>query len=212
MGEKQHMDYITATGEASASFVEKKSEFIGYAAPVSNQEEALSFISGIREKNRKASHNAYAYVLRAGNGSGYSDDGEPQGTAGIPALNAIKKRELTDVCVVVTRYFGGILLGTGGLARAYSHAAAIALDAAGVSLMCECYPLRVAVDYGLYGRITPSLPEFEVIIKNSDFGAEVVLELLVKARFAERFEQKLADLTGGKAGIVKGDKKYEKFI
>ena len=112
------MGYTTIYEEAQASFTEKKSEFIGHIAPVSTADEAVAFINRIKAENRKARHNVYAYVLREGNVSRYSDDGEPQGTGGVPVLDVINKSGLTDVCVVVTRYFGGILLGASGLTRA----------------------------------------------------------------------------------------------
>ena len=124
------MNYLTVSEPAEASFIEKCSEFIGYISPVSTSEEAVDFINGIKARHRKAKHNVYAYILRQDNISRYSDDGEPQGTAGMPVLEVLRKRGLTDICVVVTRYFGGILLGGGGLVRAYSHAASLACDAA----------------------------------------------------------------------------------
>ncbi|MDE6746466.1 MAG: YigZ family protein, partial [Oscillospiraceae bacterium] len=122
-------DYSTVRGSADASFTEKKSEFIGHIRHVETEEEAVDFINEIRASHRKAKHNVYAYILREGNTSRYSDDSEPQGTAGVPVLEVLRKEGLTDVCCVVTRYFGGILLGGGGLVRAYSHSAKIAVDA-----------------------------------------------------------------------------------
>ena len=116
------MGYKTVSGESESSFAEKKSEFIGHLLHTVNEEEAIAFIERIRAENRKAKHNVYAYILRDGNTSRYSDDAEPQGTAGVPVLEVLRKEGLTDVCCVVTRYFGGILLGTGGLARAYTQA------------------------------------------------------------------------------------------
>ena len=123
------MNYTTIKGFATNSFIEKKSEFIGYNTPVKTNQEAVDFINEIKSQNRKAKHNVYAYILRDNNITRYSDDGEPQGTAGMPVLDVLQKENLTDVCVVVTRYFGGILLGGGGLVRAYSHACKLADDA-----------------------------------------------------------------------------------
>ena len=143
------MNYFTISQPAEASFIEKRSEFIGCIAPVSTKDEAVEFINSIKSKHRKAKHNVYAYILRKDNISRYSDDGEPQGTAGVPVLDVLKKRGLTDVCVVVTRYFGGILLGGGGLVRAYSHAAAIACDAAHIMNMCVCKKIKIECDYSL---------------------------------------------------------------
>ena len=157
------MNYYTVSEAAEASFIEKRSEFIGYIAPVKTDEEAVNFINTIKAKHRKAKHNVYAYILRKDNISRYSDDGEPQGTAGVPVLDVLQKRGLTDVCVVVTRYFGGILLGGGGLVRAYSHAASLACDAAHTMDMCLCHRLKICTDYGMYGKLTYILPNFETI-------------------------------------------------
>ena len=129
------MGYTTIYEEAQASFTEKKSEFIGHIAPVSTTDEAVAFINRIKAENRKARHNVYAYVLREGNVSRYSDDGEPQGTGGVPVLDVINKSGLTDVCVVVTRYFGGILLGASGLTRAYSQGCSMAVNAAIITFL-----------------------------------------------------------------------------
>ena len=123
------MQYRTIRAAASAEFVEKRSRFIGYISPVTTQEDAAAFIDSIRSKHWDATHNVPAYIIREGNICRFSDDGEPQGTAGMPALNVLQKEGLTDCVLVVTRYFGGILLGGGGLVRAYSHAAKIAVDA-----------------------------------------------------------------------------------
>ena len=135
--------YKTVLQEAQDDFVEKRSRFIGYVRPVSTEAEALAFIAEKKSKHWDASHNVYAYILRDGGVMRYSDDGEPQGTAGIPVLDVLQKSGVTDVVVVATRYFGGILLGGGGLVRAYSHTASIALQAAGIVTMRECLMLEV---------------------------------------------------------------------
>ena len=124
--------YRTVRHRASAEFIERKSRFIGHICPVQTQEEAVAFIQEQKSKYWDATHNVYAYVLREGQTRRYSDDGEPQGTAGIPVLDVLLKEELTDCVVVATRYFGGILLGTGGLVRAYGHTSKIAVDAGGI--------------------------------------------------------------------------------
>ena len=179
------MNYFTISKPANDSFIEKKSEFIGYIAPVKTNDEAVAFINQIKAMHRKARHNVYAYILREDNISRYSDDGEPQGTAGVPVLEVLQKRGLTDVCVVVTRYFGGILLGGGGLLRAYSHAASIACDAAHIMDMRLCHRLTIKTDYNLYGKINYILPNFNVIIVNSDFADAVTLEILVMSEKLE---------------------------
>ncbi len=127
------MSYFTVKGSATSEFQEKKSTFIGYIKRVNTEEEAKNFVNEIKSMHKEATHNVYAYIVGENKGiQRYSDDGEPQGTAGIPVLEVIKKNDLTDVAVVVTRYFGGILLGGGGLIRAYSKGASSAIEEAGV--------------------------------------------------------------------------------
>lgn len=205
------MDYSTVRDFAEASFIEKKSEFIGYISPVATNEEAVEFIEKIRSMHRKATHNVYAYILREGNITRYSDDGEPQGTAGVPVLDVLRKEGLTDVCCVVTRYFGGILLGGGGLVRAYSHSAKIAVDAAERMIMCSCYPIKITVDYDLYGKINNILPDFEIKLADTEFGSDVTLSVLVKKDFAAKFCDKIIDITNGRAKIVQGDEIFDNF-
>lgn len=205
------MNYFTVSEFAKNSFIEKRSEFIGYISPVSTNDEAMNFISSIKAEHRKAKHNVYAYILRHDNISRYSDDGEPQGTAGMPVLEVLKKRGLTDVCVVVTRYFGGILLGGGGLVRAYSHAASLACDAARIMNMCLCHRIRITADYAIYGKISYILPEYEVITVNSDFGTNVTLEILVLSERLSALKEKLIEITNGTAEIVICEELYEDF-
>lgn len=205
------MNYFTIYEPAEASFIEKKSEFIGYIAPVKTNEEAIEFIGKIKSMHRKARHNVYAYILRHDNISRYSDDGEPQGTAGTPVLEVLQKRGLTDVCVVVTRYFGGILLGGGGLVRAYSHAASIACDAAKIMDMRQCHRLKINADYGLYGKISYILPNFDVITVNSDFGSSVTLEILVQNELIPSLTKELTEITNGAAEITDDGEFFEDF-
>ena len=153
------MQYRTIRAAASAEFVEKRSRFIGYISPVTTQQDAIAFIDSIKSKHWDATHNVPAYIIREGNICRFSDDGEPQGTAGMPALNVLQKEELTDCVLVVTRYFGGILLGGGGLVRAYSHAAKIAVDAGGIVTRAECSIVKIRCDYTFYGRLASLIPE-----------------------------------------------------
>lgn len=204
-------DYSTINGSAEASFTERKSEFIGYIKHVETGDEAVDFINGIRGKHRKATHNVYAYILREGNTSRYSDDGEPQGTAGVPVLDVLMKEGLTDVCCVVTRYFGGILLGGGGLVRAYSHSAKIAVDAAERRIMCRCVPVNITVDYNLYGKIGYVIPEFEVKILDTLFTEDVTIKLLVKSEALGKLKEKLTDIAGGNITFEQSDECYENF-
>ena len=205
------MNYLTISESAKDSFIEKRSEFIGYIAPVKTNDEAVAFINTIKAEHRKAKHNVYAYILREDNISRYSDDGEPQGTAGVPVLDVLKKRGLTDVCVVVTRYFGGILLGGGGLVRAYSHAASLACDAAHIMDMCLCHRLKITADYGMYGKISYLLPNYETITVNSDFGSDVTLEILVLSEKLEALKKELTEVTGGSADIEDCGELFEDF-
>lgn len=205
------MNYETIKGYAEDSFIERKSEFIGYIKPVTTNDEAVAFIEEIRAKHRKATHNVYAYILRDGNISRYSDDGEPQGTAGVPVYEVIKKENLTDVCVVVTRYFGGILLGGGGLVRAYSHAAKIAVDAAERMKMCSCYKVSFSVDYTLYGKINYILPEFEIKLLDTEFADNVKLTLLVRSEHFDAMAEKLKDTSNGAVILSKGTELFENF-
>ena len=153
------MQYRTIRAAASAEFVEKRSRFIGYISPVTTQQDAIAFIDSIKSKHWDATHNVPAYIIRNGNICRFSDDGEPQGTAGMPALNVLQKEELTDCVLVVTRYFGGILLGGGGLVRAYSHAAKIAVDAGGIVTRAECSIVKIRCDYTFYGRLASLIPK-----------------------------------------------------
>lgn len=205
------MNYFTISKAASDSFIEKKSEFIGYIAPVKTNDEAVAFINEIKAMHRKARHNVYAYILREDNISRYSDDGEPQGTAGVPVLEVLQKRGLTDVCVVVTRYFGGILLGGGGLLRAYSHAASIACDAAHIMDMRLCHRLAIKTDYNLYGKINYILPNFDVITVNSDFADAVTLEILVMSEKLDALRKELTEVTNNSAEVTDLGELYEDF-
>lgn len=204
-------DYDTVGGYAEASFIEKKSEFIGYITHAESDEEAVAFINEIRGRHRKATHNVYAYILRNGSITRYSDDGEPQGTAGVPVFEVLRKEGLTDVCCVVTRYFGGILLGGGGLVRAYSHSAKIAVDAAERKKMCSCYPMEITSDYGLYGKIVNILPEFEVKITDTVFETDVTVKLLCRSALTDALTEKLIDTANGKITVHKGEESFEDF-
>lgn len=205
------MAYKTIYDPAQASFIEQKSEFIGYIGPVKTNEEAVAFIESVKAQHRKARHNCYAYVLRDGMISRYSDDGEPQGTAGPPILDVIQKSGLTDVCIVVTRYFGGILLGKGGLTRAYSTGASMAVNAARLMIMCEAYELTLTLDYSLYDKVNYVLPDFEIKILATDYAEKVKITLLVKEELADNLCDKLVDITNGNIEISKSDKIHADF-
>lgn len=194
-------EYKTVELESSDYFVEKKSKFIGYAKPVSTQDEAVEFINLIKSKHWDATHNVYAYVLRENNTQRYSDDGEPSGTAGVPVLDVILKEDVTDVCVVATRYFGGTLLGAGGLVRAYSHTSKIALDAAHIITMANCQIYSVIVDYSFYDRLNVLLSDFGANVIKSDFSASVSVEFSIKEDASELLKDKLTDISNGKYSL-----------
>ena len=191
-------EYKTVEKEASDFFIEKKSKFIGYAKPVKTQEEAVEFISEIKSKHWDATHNVYAYVLRENNIQRYSDDGEPSGTAGVPVLDVMLKESLVDVCVVATRYFGGTLLGAGGLVRAYSHTSKIALESAGIITMAQCSVMSAEVDYSFYDRLNILLSDFSAVILNTSFSDKVCVEFSVKENIVDSLNAKLIDVSNGK--------------
>lgn len=191
-------EYKTVEKEASDFFIEKKSKFIGYAKPIKTQEEAVDFISKIKSKHWDATHNVYAYVLRENNIQRYSDDGEPSGTAGVPVLDVMLKESLVDVCVVATRYFGGTLLGAGGLVRAYSHTSKIALEAAGIITMAQCSVMSAEVDYSFYDRLNILLSDFSAVILNTSFSDKVCVEFSVKENIVDSLNAKLIDVSNGK--------------
>ena len=189
--------YRTPAAYGEAEFTEKRSRFIGRVWPVETEEEALLHLKETREKHWDATHNVYAYLLREGGIMRYSDDGEPQGTSGMPVLNVFRGRELTNLCCVVTRYFGGILLGTGGLVRAYSQAARLALGKAGVSQVGLWERCLCACPYSLYERVRRELEQASAILEQTDFGTDVSLEFLLPAGGTEALEVKLRELSGG---------------
>ena len=190
--------FTTLEREASAEFTEKKSLFIGYAAPIKTEEDALEFIKKIRHKHGDATHNCYAYQLNGGGIARYSDDGEPGGTAGVPMLDVIKKNGVDGCCVVVTRYFGGILLGAGGLVRAYANGAKIALDAAHIVTYESYTEFRLVCDYAAYQKISYELPRRGILTDDSQFGSSISLKLAMKTTAFQDFADKLSEMFGGK--------------
>lgn len=190
-------EYKTVEKENNDEFIEKKSRFIGYIKPVKTQEEAVEFINSIKSRHWDATHNVYAYVLRENNIQRYSDDGEPSGTAGVPVLDVLLKNELVDVCVVVTRYFGGTMLGAGGLVRAYSHGSKIAVDAGGIITMAPCKVLTVNVAYSFYERMNILLNDFGANIEGSDFADDVKISFSLKTDKVEALQSKLTELSNG---------------
>ena len=201
--------YITLEKEASASFVEKKSEFIGYACPCKTEAEALDFIAKIRKKHADAKHNVYAYQIKENNIARFTDDGEPQGTAGMPVLDIIRKTGFTDACIVVTRYFGGILLGTGGLVRAYSHAAKLAAEAAHIITYERFITCEVICDYTDYDKLRASYQGVGLLVDGVDFAADVTQRLAVRAPEYDGFCASLTELTGGAVLIEQTGERFD---
>lgn len=195
--EKRPESYRSLGKEASAVYIEKKSEFIGYAAPVSTEEEAIAFIEKTRKKHADARHNVYAYLLRNGT-TRYSDAGEPQGTAGIPTLEVIRKGGFCDAVIVVTRYFGGILLGAGGLVRAYTAAAKMAAEAAGIVTYTERTVFTLDCSYTDYQRLLPQLKRFDVSVDDTVFTDSVRLSLSAETAGFTAFSDAVREMTGGK--------------
>lgn len=203
-------EYKTVEFESKDEFVEKKSRFIGYVKPVKTQEEATNFINSLKSKHWDATHNVSAFVLRENNIQRSSDDGEPSGTAGVPTLDVLLKENLVDVCVVVTRYFGGTLLGAGGLIRAYSHSSKIAVEAGHIITMAPCKVLSVSVDYSFYDRLNILLSEFNANIENSEFTDNVTVTFSVRENTVLLLQDKLTQVSNGKYILKEIGEKFAK--
>lgn len=180
------------------SFIEKKSKFISYIAPVYTEQEAVNFINSIKKKHYNATHNCSAFILGAtANIQRSSDDGEPSGTAGIPMLEVLRKEELTNTVVVVTRYFGGILLGAGGLIRAYTQGAADAVKAAGIVRLQTYDIFKVTIDYSLLNKLQHEIEKKEYIIADTQYLDTVTLKILAETPLSETLQQELVQWTNG---------------
>ena len=190
-------EYYIPTRAAESEFVEKRSRFIGYIKPVETEVEARAFVEEIKKRHYDARHNCWCYLLREGGVVRYSDDGEPQGTAGQPMLGVFEKEGITDLVCVVTRYFGGILLGTGGLLRAYTKGAKDALDAAGVSVVRRWVRQLVPCTYSLYERLKQETERFGAVIEDTEYGADIVLTVLVPEEQSDAYAARILDFTAG---------------
>ena len=190
-------EYYIPTRAAESEFVEKRSRFIGYITPVETEAEARAFVEEIKKRHYDARHNCWCYLLREGGVVRYSDDGEPQGTAGQPMLGVFEKEGITDLVCVVTRYFGGILLGTGGLLRAYTKGAKDALDAAGVSVVRRWVRQLVPCTYSLYERLKQETERFGAVIEDTEYGADIVLTVLVPEEQSDAYAARILDFTAG---------------
>lgn len=195
-------EYFIPTGASETEFVEKRSRFIGHVQPVETEEEARAFIESMKKRYYDARHNCWCYRIKESGAVRYSDDGEPQGTAGQPMLGVFEKEGITNVVCVVTRYFGGILLGAGGLVRAYTKSAKDALDAAGVSVVRRWVKLLVPCSYKGYEWIRKETEQFGAVITDTEYGADILLTVLVPEADVERYSAMLIDLTAGEVETI----------
>ena len=201
--------YLVPRDYGETEFVEKRSCFIGQVWRVETEEEARAHIEEVRKRYHDARHHCWCYVLREGNVLRYSDDGEPQGTAGQPMLNVFVKEEVTNAVCVVTRYFGGILLGAGGLTRAYGGTAKLALDAAGISRMRLWAVLAVPCPYPLYERMRLLVEKSGGVVENADFGTDVLLTVLLPAEDVDGLQEKVTELSAGTIEVLVEEEKFQ---
>lgn len=204
------MAYVTVAGHGRAEVIIKKSRFIANVAPVKSEAEAKAFVDRIRAEHSEATHNCFAY--KAGSAAKLSDDGEPSGTAGRPIFDVLEKQGITDAVIVVTRYFGGILLGAGGLVRAYSQAAVAGVEAAGLARGALATDLELLLDYPLVGKVQHLLTQYGALTLSSDFGREVKICCRLPAGQVEALTADLAEASAGRIRVnllgelhVKGD-------
>ena len=203
-------EYLVPTAYGEDEFVEKKSRFIGRVWPVETEAEALDKIAQMKKQHYDATHNCWAYIIRDG-AMRFSDDGEPGGTAGNPMMQVLQREELNNVVCVVTRYFGGVLLGAGGLVRAYTKGAKIAIDAAGKSMKRVWTVLYVPCPYNFYERVKLEAEAMGAVIRDTQFGAEVELEILVAREQTQAFMEKLTDLTAATVECMEVGQEYRAF-
>ena len=203
-------EYLVPTQFGEAEFTEKKSRFIGRVWPVETEEEALTRISEMKKQHYDATHNCWAYIIKDG-ATRFSDDGEPGGTAGMPMVQVLQREGLYNVVCVVTRYFGGVLLGAGGLVRAYTRGAKIAVDAAGKSMKRVWSVLYVPCPYSFYERVKLEVAAFGGILRDTRFGAEVELEILTPEGQTQAFLDRLTDLTAGTVDGLLTGQEYRAF-
>ena len=199
--------YTTLSGRGESLYEDRRSEFLGVAVPVESEAAATEFIRSIKKQHPDARHNVWAYTLRSG-AERYSDDGEPQGSAGMPVLEVLRKTGVCDAAVVVTRYFGGILLGTGGLLRAYSGAAKQAIEDAGCVRMIPRSLLSLTCGYADHQKITLELPRFGDEVDSVDFGGEVSIVISARSEVAGALSDRITEMTAGRVRTVDAGTKY----
>ena len=201
--------YTTLAGEGRADFEEKKSVFIGSAIHAKTEAEAIDFVKKIKSEFSDARHNVYAYITDGGMTARYSDDGEPKGTGGLPMLEVIKKSGVVDACVVVTRYFGGILLGTGGLTRAYTEGAKIGLEAARIVTYQLYDEYSLECSYSEYEKINFELQKFDVINDSTDYAEGVTLKFAIKKELSKSLIEKVSELFSGRIRCTYLGERYD---
>ena len=194
-------EYYIPSGVSRTEFTEKRSRFIGHVWPVDSEEQARARIEETKKQHYDARHNCWCYQIRGG-AVRYSDDGEPQGTAGQPMLNVFQREGVENVCCVVTRYFGGILLGAGGLVRAYAQSAKDALDAAGISVVRRWVAMELPCSYGQFEAMRREVLSFGGVVENVDYGADVVLSCLLPEERAEDFAARILDVSAGTIQVL----------
>lgn len=193
--------YLVPAAYGQGLYEDRRSKFIGEIFPVETPEEAIQKISEVKAKYRDARHHCYAYIIREGNYMRYSDDGEPQGTAGMPILDILRRAEITNVCCVVTRYFGGILLGTGGLVRAYTKSAQLALETAGINQMSRYSVALITCPYSLLGVVQTILPEHGCLAEEIDYAAGVTLTVTLPEGGEQALGAALRDATSAAVDV-----------
>ena len=203
--------YTTLGGEGFFEIVIDKSTFLGYAKRVTTEADAVEFVNKIKKKHSDARHNVYAYVLKDTNTTRYSDDGEPAGTAGMPVLDVIRKTGFTDAVIVVTRYFGGILLGKGGLVRAYTAAAKGAAENAEIITYTEYTEFEIPCSYADHEKIRYECQFFDIIEDGIDYSDIVTLKLAIKSPFFEQFNTKLCEISAGKINAKVLGQRFDKI-
>ena len=191
-------EYFVPAGSGEAEFVEKRSSFLGHVRFVETEDAAREFINEMKKKHYDARHNCWCYIIRGG-AERYSDDGEPQGTAGIPMLEVFKREGVENVVCVVTRYFGGVLLGTGGLLRAYTKSAKDALDAAGIAAVRRWVKLEAACPYSLLERMKTECLALEGAVSDVEYGADVRMTFLLPESRSEEFQARVTELSAGQS-------------
>ena len=201
--------YNTIIKEGRDEIVEKKSRFIGYAVPVSSEEEAYAFVEKIKKRHYDARHNCFAFAIGSENTMlRFSDDGEPQGTAGKPILEVITGNQVVNICIVVTRYFGGTLLGTGGLVRAYTEAAKLALSDAGIHTMQLMKLVNITTNYNDSGKVQYLLSNSKAVMDGTDYLSDVCFKIAVPVDEYGSLEKKIVEATAARAAIEVTGEEY----